>query len=850
MGVLALLFDVLFVGHSLVGPALPGMVEGALSHRGPATVQAQVINGAPLGWNWDNAAQAQGVNGRDLLARGGTDALVLTEAIPLANHLEWSASEARAAEWAAAAWAANPQARVLVYETWHSLRSGPGVTIPDDAGAGVPWRDRLAADRPAWERLVAAADAVRPPGAPPVRLVPAGQAMGLLADAAAAGQVPGIAGIADVFADDIHPNGRGLYFLALVHAAALTEGPVDDLPLMLTRTWASRDAVVTEDQARVFRRIAWEAVAAQRAREDALAALPPVSGRAEPVSRPTPAVAAVDPPGTPDLMPTPQVAALGGVTVPGLAMNLAPVNDWSTQLPFLDLMKSARPWIAHRPGAWGGWDHAALVAGGHLTDRGWPLSLPQGATGMSTLVLTDLPPDSAPTTAGRYAVTWQGRAAVRVEGRGQVTDQAEQSLFFDFEPGEGGVILTVSDIDATDPIRDIVIVRQDRMAAHRAGALFNPDFLTRLRGVEMIRFMDWGATNGSTLARAEDRPRPDDAMWTLHGVPVEVMVALANELGADPWFCLPHLATDDLIVETARIVRDTLAPGLRAHVEHSNEVWNWAFPQAEWAAAQALAMGGTRDGWVQAHALRAAHAMRLWTAEFGTDAPDRLVRVLGVQTGWMGLEAQMLDPPLAAGGPRPRDAFDAYAVTAYVAAGLGGAARAPMLSDWLAASRAQARQDGARQGLTGAALEAHVAAHRFDLATEWAGAELASGAVTGDPADSVADLLGRVLPYHAQAARAAGLRLVMYEGGTHVTGHPGPVADPEMQAFFDHLNYSPEMGAVMADLRAGWAGLTDAPFAAYMDVQAPTGWGSWGTLRHLSDDNPRWRALARGCPAC
>lgn len=571
--------------------------------------------------------------------------------------------------------------------------------------------------------------------------------------------------------------------------------------------------------------------AMRRAPQDAQA----ISGRSEPVL---------------PLAPTPQVAALGGVTVPGLALNLAPVNDWSTQMPFLDLMKSARPWIAHRPGQWGGWDHAALVAGGHLSARGWPLSLPSGATGMSTLVLTDLPPDSAPTTAGRHAVTWQGRAWVRVEGRGRLFKRAEQSLSFDFTPGPGGVILTISHIDPADPIRDIAIVRQDRQAAHRAGALFNPDFLARLRGVEMIRLMDWGGTNGSTLARAEDRPRPDDAMWTRHGVPVEVMVDLANALQADPWFCLPHLATDDLVAEMARIVRDRLAPGLRAHVEHSNEVWNWAFPQAEWAAAQAVAMGGTRDGWVQAHALRAAHAMRLWSAEFGPAAPERLVRVLGVQTGWLGLEAQMLDPPLARGGARPRDAFDAYAVTGYVAVRLGAPDRAPLLAGWLKASRAQAERQGAAAGLTGDALAAHVAAHRFDLATDRAGAELTAGAITGDATDSLADLLGRVLPYHAEAARKAGLRLVMYEGGTHVTGSAGPVADPEVQAFYDHLNYSPAMGAVMTDLRAGWARLTDAPFAAYMDVQAPTGWGSWGTLRHLSDDNPRWRSLARGCPAC
>jgi hypothetical protein len=46
MSLLSLLSDVLFVGHSLIGPSLPPLVEGALDRlSGPSVVQAQVING-------------------------------------------------------------------------------------------------------------------------------------------------------------------------------------------------------------------------------------------------------------------------------------------------------------------------------------------------------------------------------------------------------------------------------------------------------------------------------------------------------------------------------------------------------------------------------------------------------------------------------------------------------------------------------------------------------------------------------------------------------------------------------------------------------------------------------------
>jgi hypothetical protein len=72
MSLLSLLTDVLFVGHSLVGPNLPALVEGALIRQGDraAVVEAQVINGASLRYNWDHAAEGQGVNARVRLAVG------------------------------------------------------------------------------------------------------------------------------------------------------------------------------------------------------------------------------------------------------------------------------------------------------------------------------------------------------------------------------------------------------------------------------------------------------------------------------------------------------------------------------------------------------------------------------------------------------------------------------------------------------------------------------------------------------------------------------------------------------------------------------------------------------------
>jgi hypothetical protein len=851
MTLLTLLADVLMVGHSLVGPALPGLVETALRGQGaPAEVVAQVTNGAPLGWNWDYAAAAEGVDGRALLASGGVGHLILTEAQPLADHLAHSDSTGRVAQWAGAAWAADPAAQVWIYETW-----------PDRDTAALPWPEAIAADRPGWQALVAAAEALRPATAPPVRLIPAGAAMARLAAAAEAGAVPGVSGIGDFFDDGIHPNGRGLTFVAYVHAAALTGRPVDGLPARLFRAWPSRDGVVTAEMAAALQRIAWETVADELAAPpspppppppevevEATTAPPPPAAPAAPAAAATAPVARPHPAAPP---PAAAIAALPGIRNPALALNLAPVADWEVQQPFLDVIKTARPWIAHRPGQWGGWEFADLVAQGHVTPDGWPRSLPEGATGLSTVVLTDLPAEAVQ-AAGRYVLEWAGGATVRVEGRATGVEAAPGRIAFDFTPGPGAVVVTLTALDRAAPLTAMTLVRQDRLAAFRAGALFNPDWTARLQGVSLLRFMDWGAVNDSRLAGVAERPLPGDFTWARAGVPVEIMVRLANELGAEPWICVPHQADDALVTAMAASARDGLDPGLRVWVEYSNEVWNWQFAQAAWADAQARARWGAEDAWMQFYGLRAAEVMGLWAAAFGETAKARLVRVMGVQTGWPGLEAQVLDAPLAVAEGRraPAEAFDAYAVTGYFAALLGTPDKAPLVRGWLQDSEAAARAAAAAAGLAGAGEAAFVAEHRHDLATGRAAAELADGSVSGQTDDTLAALLGTVLPYHAGVARVAGLRLVMYEGGTHVVGLGPVLDDPALGDFFRHLNYSPEMAALYGRLLDGWAALSDAPFAAFNDVQAPSKWGSWGALRHLGDDNPRWRALAGRCPSC
>jgi hypothetical protein len=251
---------------------------------------------------------------------------------------------------------------------------------------------------------------------------------------------------------------------------------------------------------------------------------------------------------------------------------------------------------------------------------------------------------------------------------------------------------------------------------------------------------------------------------------------------------------------------------------------------------------------VQFYALRASEMADIWAEVFGPEGRDRLVRVIATQTGWFGLEEQILNAPhwAAEVGPGfvpPWQRFDAYAVTGYFSGNLGSDGKAPVVRRWIEDSRIAAERAASAQGLTGAAWAAHVERHAYDAAVALAARDVADGSVTGDDGDTLERLLRVVLPHHAAVAARHGLRLVMYEGGTHVVGYGRQMDDAALTAFFTHFNYTAEMGALYRRLLDGWAALTPEPFNNFGDVVRPSKFGSWGGLRHVGDDNPRWRAL-------
>ncbi len=531
-----------------------------------------------------------------------------------------------------------------------------------------------------------------------------------------------------------------------------------------------------------------------------------------------------------------------------MAFGLQGVSDWSVQQPFLDVFKTARPWHAHTDAQWGAYMADDLRAMNALDANGWITDIPPGVERIETFILTEMPVE-ATYTAGLYRLSYDGAGDITVYGA-DIVSRGAGEIWFDYRPtGDGMVTISISSTDPQNTgnhLRNIEVVKQEHIPAHEAGQLFNPLWLDVIDDAHAVRFMDWQETNDSTLQNWSDRPQVND--YTYHGgVPVDVMVALANAAGTDAWFNIPWNASDTFIREFATYVRDNLNPDLRAHIELSNEVWNWMFDQAQDAAQAAQARFGQDlgDGWVQEYGARSAEMARILD-EVYAGSEDQLVKVLSTHTYWPGLEDAILQAPdwqaQSSANDAPFLSFDTYAITGYFGNSLGTDEKAGTVLQWIADSEAQARADASARGLSGSAAEAYFAEHRFDLATTLALRELRDGSVTGNGEDSLEGLF-ELFRYHKSVADAHGLDLVMYEGGTHVVGIGHWVDNDTLTDFFTHLNYSDGMGQLYRELLDGWEAAGGTLFNAFVDVAEPSKWGSWGSLRHLEDTTGRHDAI-------
>ncbi|GAB4495439.1 MAG: hypothetical protein Fur0016_15120 [Anaerolineales bacterium] len=121
-------------------------------------------------------------------------------------------------------------------------------------------------------------------------------------------------------------------------------------------------------------------------------------------------------------------------------------------------------------------------------------------------------------------------------------------------------------------------------------AVFTTEYLELHNRGQVLRLMDFTATNGNIQREWQDRNTPEDLTfygeapgywWQGKGAPWEYAILLANTLDKDIWVNIPTFASDDYVAHLADLLYTSLEPERNIYIEYSNEIWNFSFPQWE-----------------------------------------------------------------------------------------------------------------------------------------------------------------------------------------------------------------------------------------------------------------------------
>jgi hypothetical protein len=550
--------------------------------------------------------------------------------------------------------------------------------------------------------------------------------------------------------------------------------------------------------------------------------------------------------------PTPAAAARPA-SASTLGYNLDYPGDWTNMPPFIDQMKNAR--ALRGECAESGCDPVAHL---DLDARGWVKSLAykdDAARSYRRVTAVLSTSDERPDLGQTFVVTWQGKGDVSVDGGGDVSKASSGNrVTFRLQPGN--TVLTIGAIDPSDYPRDIRVFRADHEQLLAAGEIFDPGMLDYLEPFGTVRFMDWmqsnthgecsgGSRHGEDCYAVTDedcgggvcvmpgewdqRPTADQPSFQawgqyldnaapekgtrLGGYPVETMVALANRLGVAPHFNMPVHYSDEYVERFASYVRDNLAANIRANVEYSNEVWNWGFPQSQYAQARAAELWpGEETGWVQFSALRSDNLCRIWKDVFAGQE-QRVRCLISPQTSWRELAETVLECPAR----RAKDSsagtcfehVDAINITGYFSGCLHE--NPGQIQSWLGEGKQAALDKGFQQLEKG-------------------------GLISG-----CGDSLERTIDDYAffeELAEERGLELYVYESGTHFE-YSG---DESVRGFLVDLTQDERMYEAYRKNFEGFAAAGGTTFNVWGWVAHDDAWANSESI--MDRDHPKYRAIS------
>ena len=474
-----------------------------------------------------------------------------------------------------------------------------------------------------------------------------------------------------------------------------------------------------------------------------------------------------------------------------LGTNLSFVVDRSTEWVFVDAFKMSRPWVSQQTGR--GWGQGGNL---DLDANGWVKSL---QSGQSADALMQWRGDFSG-LRGKYLVLYDGEGTLRFSGSATAESFAPGRVILNVKPKEndGGFILKIVSTNPSNYIRNIRVIRPGFEPSYKAQP-FHPLFLDRINKFKVLRFMDWQKTNNSPLINWADRTTQNTYTQTgSGGVALEYMIDLANLLNADPWFNMPHQASDDFVRHFAQMVKDRLNPHLKVYIEFSNEVWNKQFQQAHYAAQQGLALGlssNRSEAQLRFQSKRSLEIFSIWEQVYGST--DRLVRVLATQAANTWSTTTVLDWNNA------KLKADAVAIAPYFC------------------------------GVAGRGDATAIIAMTVDQLLDFCSNEITT------------TIKGWMDSQHA-AISSRGLSMITYEGGQHLVG-VGPNQNiKQLTDLFISANRHPRMQNLYSIYLNQWKAAGGELFVNFTSVSLPSKGGSFGALEYQDQDPataPKYQAL-------
>lgn len=466
---------------------------------------------------------------------------------------------------------------------------------------------------------------------------------------------------------------------------------------------------------------------------------------------------------------------------PRLGINLEDPSYYMGECPFVDLGKVTNVWNSS---SGGGFANGLPLAS---NDMGYPSgTFPFNHQAMFAITMTSGHPP------GFYNVTW------RPTGVAVTVDNSVQNSYT-FLKGTGATHTQL--VRVGSGITYLGIHRSGDPQNTDSNQIFQEAFLRRCQNYEAIRFMNWGVTNNSRGAPVTWENRVPSGYYnqsiiTGTGVALEYMIELCNQTSSDMWFCFHHQATDDYIIKAAELIKTRLRPGLKVYLEHSNEVWNSAFPQYAYLTGVGVRDPNFADplvGQYSAHQIRTAKAGTVFKA---SGIPT--VCVLGVHVANVGFSQYALNQGLVYSG-----VIDAFAIAPYFG---NTFYNVPQIVSGVKAYGVQ-----------------------WTLGECWR------------------DLYQQRQYMRAWKAFAAthGKRLIAYEGGQHLSVSAAQHSDTALvQAFIDANRHQGMYDLYRAFLQMWYEETNNELMVLFNSVQEYNQYGSWGLMEYDNQPNaPKYRAV-------